>query len=164
MIELSRNVRVNRILASKKYQECYQRIEVCEKERIFCRHNMVHFMDVARLAQMENLRYEHGISQEMIYTAALLHDIGRYEQYEEGTPHELASLPLAEEIMTACGYSGEEREMVLDAIRNHRNAQVKGQPTLAGLIYDADKASRLCFCCQAQEACHKKDEKKRLEL
>ena len=61
-----------------------------EKNRIFCRHGMDHLMDVARIAYIENLEKNCGISKEIIYGAALLHDIGRYLQYTEGIPHERA--------------------------------------------------------------------------
>ena len=42
--------RVNKILQDKQYQKCYKKIAKYEKKREFCRHNMVHFLDVARIA------------------------------------------------------------------------------------------------------------------
>ena len=61
--------------------------------RIFCGHDMAHFLDVARLAYLFNLEENLKLEKEEIYTAALLHDVGRFVQYEDGTPHQLASLP-----------------------------------------------------------------------
>ena len=80
--------RVNRILEHDGYQECLRKNETAEKDRRFCRHDMAHFLDVARIAWILNLQEEAGAEQELIYAAALLHDCGRWRQYEDGTPHE----------------------------------------------------------------------------
>ena len=56
----------------------------------------------------------------MIYAAGLLHDIGRYEQMEKGTPHHLAGARLAERILTDCDFSLTEQKSILAAIRSHR--------------------------------------------
>lgn len=87
--------RVNRILHNPKYRECVEKNRKYEEERIFCRHDMSHFLDVARLSWIENLEKGLGIEKELIYAAALLHDCGRFRQYEDGTPHELAGAQLA---------------------------------------------------------------------
>ena len=63
-----------------------------EASREFCRHDVTHFLDVARLAWIENLERGLGVSKEEIYAAALLHDIGRHLQYEKGIPHDEASV------------------------------------------------------------------------
>ena len=58
--------RVNRILKNHTYQDCLQQIYRLEAGRIFCGHDMTHFLDVARLAYIfnleENLQIENGIS------------------------------------------------------------------------------------------------------
>ncbi|MFQ9392946.1 MAG: HD domain-containing protein [Lachnospiraceae bacterium] len=76
------------------YRTCLSKIALFERDRIFCGHDMAHFLDVARLAYIFNLEENLGIEKEEIYTAALLHDVGRFVQYEDGTPHQLAGLPL----------------------------------------------------------------------
>ena len=101
--------RVNRICSHPLWQESLEKIEVLEKERIFCGHNMAHFMDVARIAYIENLERGLGISKETIYGAALLHDIGRHLQYLEGIPHEEGSGALAEGILEDRGFQGQEK-------------------------------------------------------
>ena len=73
--------RVNRIRNHPLYRESLHNIEKLEQERIFCGHNAQHLLDTARLAYIENLERNLGISKEMIYAAALLHDIGRGLQY-----------------------------------------------------------------------------------
>ena len=155
---------VNRIIQHPKYKMCLDRIAECEKERIFCHHDMVHFLDVARLAWIFNLQNDIGLEHKLVYGAALLHDVGRYEQYEIGTPHEIASARIAPDILQDCGYLSEEIEQITEAIRQHRNAQIKDELTLRGIIYRADKMSRSCFSCKAIEACDHQEDKKNKEL
>lgn len=107
---------------------------------------------------------EPQISEELIYAAALLHDIGRWKQYEDGTPHEKASAELAPEILADCGFRAEETEQILTAILNHRNEKIKEEQSLSGILYRADKMSRSCFACEAEAACDWKGTKKNLEL
>lgn len=152
--------RVNYILGNKTYRSYLREIEACEEKRIFCHHNMAHFLDVARIAQLLNLEEAFGIAKEMIYAAALLHDIGRHLQYREGTPHEQASALLAPEILRECGFSAAETEEITEAIRQHRNADIREERNLSGLIYRADKLSRSCFACPAEPVCDWKNEKK----
>lgn len=156
--------RVNAILEHKKYKECMEAIKECEKERIFCRHDMSHFLDVARIAYIISLEEEIPVSKEIIYTAAIVHDIGRHIQYLEQIPHEQAALPIAADILKACGYSEEEINQIIEAVANHRNESVKEQRDLTGLLYRADKLSRCCFACNAKEECHKSEEKRRMRL
>lgn len=100
----------------------------------------------------------------MIYAAALLHDIGRWKQYEDKTPHEKASAALAPEILSDCGFTKEETEQIVNAISNHRNAAVRDEQSFNGILYRADKMSRSCFCCEAETACDWKEDKKNLAL
>ena len=52
-----------------------------EADRRFCRHSMVHFLDVARIGTIIALEEGLKINREWIYAAALLHDCGKHEQY-----------------------------------------------------------------------------------
>lgn len=156
--------RVNRILKNGTYRACLEKIRECESERIFCHHDMAHFLDVARLAYLINLEENVGISKERIYAAALLHDIGRHLQYRKGIPHEQASAGIAPEILKQCGFSKEETAQIVEAIASHRDADVKSRRDLTGLIYRGDKLSRSCFGCAAEKECNWKKDKKNLEL
>ena len=100
----------------------------------------------------------------MIYAAALLHDIGRWKQYEDGTPHEKASALFAPEILAESGFTKEESEQILSAILNHRNAAIGQDETLDSILYRADKMSRSCFCCEAERECDWKGTRKNREL
>lgn len=171
--------RVNRILEHPLYKAALRDIEEAEKERIFCRHDMEHFLSVARIAHIYNLQEKAGFEQELIYAAALLHDIGRAVEYADGTPHQEAGARLAEQILSECGFSGESRQMILSAIRFHRQgaaeaakaagtaageAQAEKNRRLGEYLYRADKKSRLCFSCKAQQECNWKMEKRNLAI
>ena len=156
--------RVNRILEHDGYQECLRKNEAAEKDRRFCRHDMAHFLDVARIAWILNLQEEAGVGQELIYAAALLHDCGRWRQYEDGTPHEKASAQIAPQILVECGFAEEERESILAAIREHRNPKSAETAGLTGLLYRADKLSRSCFSCKAEAKCNWPEGKKNRKI
>ena len=68
------------------FQSSFQRIQEWEKDRIYCRHGMEHFLDTARIAYIRSLEENIPVSKDQIYAAALLHDIGKWQQYEDGTP------------------------------------------------------------------------------
>ena len=99
-----------------------------------------------------------------VYGAALLHDIGRWMQYESAIPHEKASAMLASDILDECGFSEEEKGCILAAISDHRDRSVEKQKTLSGLIYRADKMSRPCFACAVRHLCDWKQDKKNEKL
>ena len=91
--------RVNAILKAPLYRRCYARLEELEKERIFYCHQMPHLLDVARIAYILNIEQNLGLEKEVIYAASILHDIGKYAQYEDGTPHEQSGEKIASEIL-----------------------------------------------------------------
>lgn len=151
--------RVNNILKNKTYEALLSEIEELETDRIFCRHNIDHFLDVARIATIINDDEDLGIQRDMIYAAALLHDIGRGEQYTKGIAHELSSAGIAPSILRECGYTDEETDVIVTAIREHGNEAVKDKKDLTGILYRADKASRKCYRCKAIDKCHKRFDK-----
>lgn len=163
-MDIPRRERINRILENRRYRQCMKLNAQAEKDRRFCRHNMAHFLDVARIAQILNLREAQCVEEELIYAAALLHDIGRYEQYAEGTPHEKASERLALPILRECGFDKGETDVILQAVGNHRNTEMANKPGLCGLLYRADKLSRSCFACEAEPECNWKHNKKNMHL
>ena len=156
--------RIDRILNSPVYRENLNKNRAAEAGRRFCRHNMGHFLDVARIAWIWNLEEGLGIDRELVYAAALLHDIGRHVQYGDGTPHEEASAAIAPDILRECGFDSGETELIVDAVWSHRNPEVKQEKTLRGLLYRADKASRACFDCEAEKDCGWKKGKKNMGI
>lgn len=156
--------RIDRILKYNLFNVCLNKNEAAEKDRIFCRHDMTHFLDVARIGRIINAEEGLGVEVELIYAAALLHDIGKHMQYSEGIPHELASAQLAPGILSDCGFDKKETDVIIDAIRGHRDENSADEKNLKGILYRADKLSRACFCCPAEGGCDWKDGKKNLRL
>lgn len=152
--------RINRILQHPLFRTYMQANAQKEKDRIFCRHDMKHVMDVARIAYILNLEEAYGYQKEQIYAAALLHDIGRHVQYETKEKHALVSARLAPDILRACGFSQKESDAVIDAIRTHSDKTLIGEKTLQGLLARADQLSRACYCCLAKEQCDWNEERK----
>ena len=154
--------KVDRIIRHAVFQDhLYQNMEA-EADRPFCRHDMAHFLDVARIGRIINLEERLGIEEEMIYGAALLHDIGKHEQHSQGIAHEKASAGLAVGILKDCGFDEGETTAIVDAILSHRDENVSGERSLRGLLYRADKASRPCFGCDAEKDCNWKTKQKNL--
>lgn len=178
--------RVNKIIKHRLYQECIDKIKKYEENRIFCKHDSIHFMDVCRLAEIDWLQCrleeselkngakdilseEHKnelflIKKEWLYACGLLHDIGRWKEYENGIRHEVASAEMAPEVLRDCDFTEEEIEKIVLAIRNHRNKEIAEDISLSGFLYRADKKSRPCFLCEAETKCDWSASKKNLEI
>lgn len=165
-MERIRMDRVNAILKHKTYRKYYDQIEKIEKDRIFCRHQMPHLLDVARIAYITNLERNLGYDREVIYAAAILHDIGKSFQYEERIPHEIAGEKVASEILDTLpeglAFSAEERRDP-GCSPGTPEKKRRAEP-IAALFYDSDKRSRTCFSCPAEKECNWKDEEKNKEI
>lgn len=161
--------RVNAIIRHPLYQKYYEKLMTCEQDRIFCRHQIEHLLDVARIAYIQNLEQNLGFHKDVIYAAAILHDIGKFEQYKNQTPHEIAGEKVAWQILRdlneqyaddiSMQFSEEEIALILSAIRNHRRVADAKLP-LDHLLYVSDKLSRNCFSCPAKAQCNWSEEKK----
>lgn len=145
------------------FTEEMDRIRRMEADRVFCRHGMDHLMDVARAAWISVLENQYPLKKDIVYTAALLHDIGKGRQYEFGTPHHLAGAELAEQILKDCHFSEAEISDITYAIRLHRKPAADEMP-LVQVLYTADKKTRLCFSCPAEKDCNWSAEKKNLKI
>lgn len=152
--------RIDRILNHVFFQESMAKTEAFEKDRAYCRHDLGHCLDVARIAYLYCLEQGIPISKDMIYGAALLHDIGRFRQYETASSHALESAKAAPEILKDCGYRESEIEEIVRAIACHNSFQEGSEENLTKILYWADKKSRLCFQCKARESCNWPEEKK----
>ena len=153
--------RINKILNHPVFIECIKKNEVAEAKRSFCHHDIEHLCAVARIAMLLNLEEMAGLSKDLVYGAALLHDCGRYKQYEDGTPHDEAGAMIACRILPECGYNEGETVCITGAIASHRGASEKTREgVLAELLYRADKMSRNCRFCRAYEECNWQEELK----
>lgn len=156
--------RIDKIVNHRLFLENLEKNKAAEADRRFCRHDMAHFLDVARVGWILILEEELELSKELIYGAALLHDLGKHRQYLEGIPHEQASAFIAPQILVDCGFDGKETAVIVDAILQHRNPAAGGERALCGVLYRADKASRACFACKAEPDCSWKERRKNLTI
>ena len=148
----------NIIMFNEEYVKLLNDLEEFERERPFCKHDLPHFLDVARICYIMVLEEGLDISKDLIYTTALLHDIGRVVQYRDGTDHDKASADIAEKLLPLTSFNEEEIEMILDCIRKHREKQTS--TPFNAIFYKADKLSRICFRCPAYDICYWSEEKK----
>lgn len=151
--------KANAILQNSKYRHYLKRIARYEKDRLFCRHDLQHFLDVARIACIIAAEKNYSINPDVIYATALLHDIGRFAEYEYHISHEEASLQLALDFIG--DFSETEQQLILSAIRHHRSEATDG---FSGIFYQADKASRKCFDCSVQKECNWHQDAKNFEI
>ncbi len=152
----------NIILKSEEYQRELKEIESKEEDRIFCKHDLEHYLDVARIMEIYNLEENLGFSRDLIYSAALLHDIGRAAEYRGGPDHNVASYDFSLDILEKTDFSEEEKATILEAILEHREKSETS--TFAKYFYKADKASRSCHNCPAWDMCNWSYEKKNKEI
>lgn len=158
--------RVNNIINNNVFVRNMRIIGEYEKKRIFCGHGMEHLLDVARLTWIFNLENNEGYSKDVVYAAALLHDIGRARQYVDGTGHELAGVSIAKEVLIESGYNEDEIMLITGAISFHNNKEVGIDEIngLKGMLRRADNMSRQCYACKAQNQCKWPVDRKNLNL
>lgn len=152
--------RVQKIMEHEQFCKYLRDIKEEEKNRIFCCHGIGHLLDVARIAYIFLLEERADIKKDVVYGTALLHDIGKIEQYRNKIPHEKASVWLAKPILEQCGYEEEEIELMLGAIDNHRYGKDDDKHKLYESIHKADKWSRNCMYCVASDKCNWSEEEK----
>ena len=152
--------RIQSIQNNPDYRERYIKLQDAEKNRIFCKHTMEHFLDVARLMYIFCLEDGENIRKDVIYATALLHDLGRYDQIAYGIPHNVAGVEIAKNILEKCGFTEDEIQSIQKAIASHREPNDSTHDPLARYLYRADKMSRNCFSCVVRTECNWSDEKK----
>ncbi len=153
--------RCTNITSNQKYRLYLHYNNEEEADRLFCRHHFDHSVSVARLTYL--LLLEEGqpfISREIAYAAGLLHDIGRWKEYQDGTDHAKISSELAGPILKEAGYSLSEQQLIKQAIAQHRNKKTENvhRSPLSKALNKADRLSRICFECEARDECYKLNE------
>ncbi len=143
--------RINCLLEDEEFQIFLKKNSELEVNRIFCHHDITHLLDVCRIAMIINYERELKIEKELIYAAGLLHDIGRWVEYENGRDHAEVSAELALPLLKRCKFTNSEIEEITLAIRSHRKKEHESD--LSAILYEADKSSRLCFNCDAKDKC-----------
>ena len=158
------------ILKDAWYGKCLERNAAWEKNRRFCRHDLQHMLDVARIAYI--LMLEDGVAaktavvsetkrvpiwgKEIIYAAGLLHDIARWREYESGEDHAVAGARMVGPVLDRAGFDATEKDAITTAIREHRTGGRAASP-LGRYLGKADDFSRPCGRCAARFDCYKLD-------
>lgn len=146
--------RIHAIIEHPLFQESMEQNRASETNSAFCIHDMAHATDVARIGYILNLEQNLGFSQEIIYAAALLHDITKWLQHTQGVPHNESAIEPAARILQECGFGREEIALVCEAILHHRRGPEEPGMVFAALLHRADKLSRACYRCGSRVACN----------
>jgi len=159
--------RIERIKADPLYQEYLLLNGLREKERAFCRHDFQHALAVSQISckiiddtgGMDGFARKEGLpgpgqALEVVYAAGLLHDIGRWRQYDTGEDHALAGARLSRTVLERAGFTQNEIKTVTRAIGEHRRAGA-GASYLGRVVCLADDLSRPCGTCKARSDCYK---------
>ncbi|MEG2353487.1 MAG: HD domain-containing protein [Clostridium sp.] len=152
--------RIDKIRKNLKFIKYIELNSYYEKERIYCKHDITHVIDTSRIMYIISLEENLGFHKSIIYACGLLHDIGKWNQYKDGSPHEISGAYFAEEILKQCDFKDYEISEIVNAIKNHR--EDKGEVnSLSNLLYRGDKLSRQCYSCLHKKtckwSCHKKN-------
>ncbi len=150
--------RINCIIKHTLFQSTLTEIELLEQDRVFCLHDLEHYLSVARIMYILTLERGLNLQKDIIYATALLHDIGRAAQYKSSTPHALESATLAQSILKDCSYTSNEIDAILQAILSHNKKEQLS--VLASVLEEADTLSRNCYHCKAYNECYWAEERK----
>ena len=153
----------NRILENKLFQSKMKLLEYLEKDRIFCRHDIEHLLSVARITLILCIEKNIEVNPDIIYSASLLHDIGRTAEYTENIPHDEAGIETALQILNQLDCETGTKKQILELVGNHRNGS-NDENSLENIFSVADKKSRNCFFCPARNKCNWNEEKKNMNI
>ncbi len=144
--------RIDLILKHGLYVSIIKELFIAEKNRIYCKHDMEHLLNVARMMMLVNLEEKLGFDKEIIYASALLHDIGRLNQYKTKVKHALYGSELCKGILKDAGFTESEIDEISLAISTHSKMSAETNK-LGELLRCCDKKSRNCFICPSNESC-----------
>lgn len=148
--------RVNRIIENPLFKEYTLRNAQAEKKRAFCKHGFDHGLAVARIAYIYLLEGKNTVlSKEVVYAAAVLHDLGRWREYKTGEDHASVGAELAQPILKESGFILEEIEVIMQGIREHRLDPEGNLSSLGRALAYADDWARDCRSCMSQVDCYK---------
>lgn len=138
------------ILQNEHFNLLLCELNKLEENRLYCKHDISHLVEVARIMLEINNSNSLSIPHDIIVATALLHDIGRVNEYKFGTDHRVAGTNDITQILTECGYSNKDIPTIIDAISKHDK---QSNDDLSNLLYKADKLSRPCYTCKAKNTC-----------
>lgn len=175
----------DRVLKHPIFEKFMQEIRQLEADRVYCRHELEHGVDVARLAWIYYMEdkldddsqnvgvlywkrpsYGEWVEEkeevkDLIYTCALLHDIGRVTQYRTGIHHSISGVEPAMQILQDIEAPESWVKEIMDVVSEHSHGSISDKKkNLEYYITKADHDCRLCFACQASDSCKWSEEEK----
>lgn len=150
----------NYLLTHDSYQKLVKDLADQESERIFCKHSLQHFIDVARICYIHCLEDQIPVDKDLVYVTALLHDLGRSLSRTDGKDHHLHSLEIARSFLQEMDFNSEQQAHILQAISQHSHTQEIATDPFVRAFQLADKEARLCFQCPAYDLCYWPEERK----
>jgi uncharacterized protein len=101
-------------------------------------HTLDHTMRVYSLSMQ--LSEGQAVNLRVLEAAALLHDVGRPREEESNISHSILSGNMSRECLRRLGYTREEIEQIVNAIRTHRYSENIEPNSIEGqILSDADK-------------------------
>lgn len=158
------------LLKQPAFLQWQAEIQSYEQDRIYCKHDLAHALDVCRIAWILYLEYRLSLDgnemgsweKDRFYVTGLLHDVGRVFQYRNGEHHSSAGVRMAEQILREIGYPSEWMEETLRIIGSHqgRSTLQEMPKNMEYFLRRADHLSRNCFCCAAADSCKWKEQER----
>lgn len=141
-----------RLLALESYRQALRALEDQEADRIYCKHNLDHFLDVARVTMLVCADFDIPADKDVVYLAALMHDLGRLDKGQ--ADHPVASAQLADQWLEAIDFPADRRPEVIRLIEGHGWRGPAVPSNLLEAFSLADSLSRPCYQCPATDSCH----------
>jgi uncharacterized protein len=120
--------------------------EIVKKELSSSHHDIEHIERVYNLC-LHLAKHESNADLEILKTAALLHDIARFKEFQDKTgkiEHATLGAEMAEETLKTLGYSREKIDKIKHCIIVHRYRRNRKPRTIeAKILFDADKLDAL---------------------
>jgi len=120
--------------------------EIVKKELSGSHHDIEHVERVYNLC-LHLAKYESDVDLEILKTAALLHDVARFKEFQDKTgkiEHATLGAEMAEETLETLGYSRDKIDKIKHCIIVHRYRRNRKPRTIeAKILFDADKLDAL---------------------
>ena len=152
--------RIERLISDAVYQEYLHRNLEAQTEERLCGYDLSHHFDVARIIyilvlERNELNYfvrdaelnGRLAAKEVLYAAGLLHDIGYWQEHEEGEDHAVVGALLAKDILLRVGFDEKETRIICRAIFEHRYINQE-MSFLGERLLRADNLARNCSMCE----------------
>lgn len=157
---------VDIIISDTRYLDKLEIINDIEKDRIYCKHDKAHAIEVCKILTILSSRRELDNYKELSILMAYFHDVGRAFKYDGA--HDKCSSDFTRLLLAEYGYKKEDIELICYAISNHSGRMYisdiynyidnnlmedNTKDTWAKLLRIADQLSRNCYECDANDLC-----------